>query len=105
MALSRLKKGDMVKVIAGKEKGKTATVQSILNNKVLLSGIGERKRHSAANRIAPAGKRDIQIPLNISNVVLVVDTKTNKTSRVGVMVKPSGEKVRTAKSLKNKEIK
>lgn len=105
MALSRLKKGDTVKIIAGKDKGKITTVQSLLKDKVLLKGTGERKRHSAANRIAPAGKRDIQIPINISNVALVVDTKSNKTSRIGVLVKPSGEKVRTAKSLKNKEIK
>lgn len=105
MALSRLKKGDTVKVMAGKDKGKTATVQSLLKDKVLLSGIGERKRHSAANRIAPAGKRDIQVPISASNVALVVDAKSNKTSRVGALIKPSGEKVRAAKSLKNKEIK
>ena len=105
MALSRLKKGDSVKVIAGKDKGKIATVQSLRKDKVLLSGIGERKRHSAANRIAPAGKRDIQIPISSSNVALVVDAKSHKTSRVGVLVKPGGEKVRAAKSLKNKEIK
>jgi large subunit ribosomal protein L24 len=105
MALSRIKKGDSVKIIAGKDKGKIATVQRLLGTKVFLDGIGERKRHSAANRIAPAGKRDVQIPIAVSNVALVVDGKTNKTSRVGILVKPSGEKVRTAKSLKNREIK
>lgn len=105
MALSRIKKDDTVKIIAGKNKGKVATVQKILKDKVLLSGIGERKRHSAANRIAPAGKRDIQVPIHISNVALVADAKTNKTSRIGVLRKPSGEKVRVAKALKNKEIK
>lgn len=105
MALSRIRKGDSVKIIAGKDKGKVATVQRLLEGKVFLSGIGERKRHSAANRIAPAGKRDVQIPIAISNVALVVDSKTNKTSRIGILLKPNGEKVRLAKSLKNKEIK
>lgn len=105
MSLSRIKKGDSVKIIAGKDKGKVATVQRISNNKVFLGGIGERKRHSAANRIAPAGKRDVQIPVAISNVALVVDPKMNKTSRVGSLLKPSGQKVRVARSLKNKEIK
>lgn len=104
MALFRIKKDDQVKIVAGKDKGKTATVQRILGDKVFLSGIGERKRYSAANRIAPAGKRDIQVPIHVSNVALVVDAKQSKTSRVGVFVKPSGEKVRVAKSLKNKEI-
>lgn len=105
MALQRLKKNDTVKVMTGTNKGKTATVQAIKGNKVYLGGIGERKRHHAANSIAPAGKRDIQIPVHISNVALVADDKTGKASRVGTLVKPSGEKVRTAKALKNKEIK
>ncbi len=107
MALSRIKKGDNVKVMAGKFKGKVAVVQTVLasKNAALLSGIGERKRHAAANRVAPAGKRDIQLPVAISNIALIADSKTSKTSRVGILKKPSGEKVRVAKSLKNKEIK
>lgn len=107
MALSRIKKGDTVKVIAGKNKGKVATVSTILVSKrsVVLNGIGERKRHHAANRVAPAGKRDIQVPVQISNVALVVDNKSNNTSRVSTIRKPSGEKVRGAKAYKNKEVK
>lgn len=106
MALARIKKGDMVKIMTGKHKGVTALVTSLLsNNKVVLKGINERKRHHAANQIAPAGKRDIQIPIDISNVALVVDEKTGKTSRVGIKVDPKGKKVRTAVQLNNKEIK
>ena len=107
MAISRIKKGDSVKVMAGKNKGKIAIVQAVLGTKnaVLLTGIGERKRHTAVSSVAAAGKRDIQLPIAISNVALVVDTKTNKTSRVGILIKPSGDKSRAAKSLKNKEIK
>lgn len=105
MAISRLKQGDSVKVVSGSKKGKIATVQTIKGDKVYLSGIGNRKRHQAANAVAPAGKRDIQLPVHISNLALVVDQKTNKTSRVGYQTKPSGEKVRIARQLKNKEIK
>ena len=106
MALSRIKKGDQVKVIAGKYKNQTATVQGFAKDDgVLLSGIGERKRHAAANRVAPAGKRDIQLPIHISNVALIVDEKTGSTSRVGVVVKADGTKVRVARQAKNKEIK
>lgn len=105
MAIKRIKQGDSVKVISGSNKGNVATVQSIKGEKVFLSGIGTRKRHQAANRVAPAGKRDIQLPVHISNVALVIDTKTNKTSRVGYQTKPSGEKVRIARQAKGKEIK
>lgn len=105
MGLNRIKKDDQVKIMIGKDKGKVATIQSIKGDKVYLSGIGTRKRHTAANRVAPAGKRDIQLPVHISNIALVVDTKTNATSRVGTFVKPGGDKARMAKALKNKEIK
>ncbi len=105
MALPKIRKNDSVKIMAGKNKDKIAVVQSIAKDKVYLVGIGERKRHAAANQIAPAGKRDVQLPIHISNVALVVEPKSGKTSRVGVMVKPGGDKVRLAKALKNKEIK
>ncbi len=105
MAISRLKQGDSVKVVSGSKKGTVATVQTIKGDKVFLSGIGNRKRHQAANAVAPAGKRDIQLPVHISNLALVVDQKTQKTSRVGTLKKPSGDKVRIARQLKNKEIK
>lgn len=105
MALARIKKGDQVKITTGKNKGKIAAVQAFVGtDKVLLSGIGERKRHHAANRVAPAGKRDVQLPVHVSNVALVVDEKAATTSRVGVVKKDSG-KVRVARQAKNKEIK
>lgn len=105
MAMLRIRKGDSVKVISGAKKGTVATVQAVNGDKILLSGIGNRKRHQAANRIAPAGKRDVQLPIHISNVALIVDEKSSRTSRVGYQIKPSGDKVRVARQLKNKEIK
>ncbi len=105
MAISRIKQGDSVKIVSGSKKGKIATVQTIKGDKVFLSGIGNRKRHQAANTVAPAGKRDIQLPIHISNVALIIDTKTNKTSRVGTSVKPNGDKIRIARQAKGKEIK
>lgn len=53
----------------------------------------------------PAGKRDIQLPIHISNVALVGDEKTKKTSRVGYTTKPDGNKIRTLRQMKNKEVK
>ena len=73
MAISRIKQGDTIKVVSGSKKGKIAVVQSIKGDKVLLSGIGNRKRHQAANTVAPAGKRDIQLPVHIIIVLFVFD--------------------------------
>jgi large subunit ribosomal protein L24 len=106
MALARIKKGDEVKIITGKHKGKTAAVQSFVGtDKVVLAGINERKRHHAANSVAPAGKRDVQLPIHVSNIAVVVDAKSKSTSRIGVTKKQAGDKVRVAKQAKNKEIK
>ena len=106
MAIARIKKGDQVKVIAGNNKGHIGAVQGFVGtDKVLVAGVGERKRHHAANRVAPAGKRDIQLPVHISNVALVIDEKAKTISRVGYMQNTSGEKVRIARQAKNKEIK
>ncbi len=105
MAMSRIKVGDKIKVVSGSHKGKLADVTAIKGDKVYLSGIGDRKRHQAANRVAPAGKRDIQLPIHISNIALVVDAKANTTSTIGYQIKQNGTKVRIAKQAKNKEIK
>jgi large subunit ribosomal protein L24 len=106
MALARIKKGDIVKIIAGRHKGKVATVNGFKGaDGVFINGVGERKRHAAANRYMPAGKRDIQLPIHISNVALVGDEKTKKTSRVGYTTKPDGNKIRTLRQMKNKEVK
>ncbi len=104
----KIKKGDTVQVNSGNHKGKVAEVVTILptKNKVLLKGIGERKRHVSANQMNPrGGKKDIHLPIDISNISLVVDKSGTKTSRVGWLTKPSGEKIRVARQLKNKEIK
>jgi ribosomal protein L24 len=106
MALARIKKGDVVKVISGIYKGKVATVNGFKGaDGVLINGIGERKRHAAANRYMPAGKRDIQLPIHISNVALIGDEKLKKTSRVGYATKPDGTKSRILRQMKNKEVK
>ncbi len=104
----KIKKGDNVQIKAGHHKGKVAEVMAVIPNesKVLLKGIGQRKRHVSASQMNPRGsKKDIHLPLHISNVVLVADKTGQKTSRVGWLVKPSGEKIRVARQLKNKEIK
>lgn len=104
--MKRVKKDDLVKVIAGDNKGKIAKVTKVDGDKVYLEGVNVRTRHVAANRLNPQGtKKDIQIPLSASNVALVVeDVKdAEKTSKVAFRVK-DGAKTRVAK-INNKEVK
>lgn len=108
MASLKIKKGDSVKIIAGSDKGKVATVTAVVPEKkaVLLDGIGQRKRHVKPTQINPkGGKRDIHIPTPISKVAVVAEKSSGKTARVGWLIKPDGTKIRVARNLKNKEIK
>ncbi|MGK2896003.1 MAG: 50S ribosomal protein L24 [Candidatus Saccharimonadales bacterium] len=106
--MARIQKNDLVKIITGDKKGTTAKVFAVDTKKatVLLEGIGQRHRHIKPSATNPrGGHKDIHVGMDISKVALVVDEKTSKTSRVGYQTGKNGEKIRVAKSLKNKEIK
>ncbi len=105
---NRIVKGDLVKVIAGKDKGTTGKVLAVLpkKNGALVEGVGTGHRHVKANQLNPrGGKKDIHVPTELSKLALVTDEKTVKTSRVGYSKSTDGAKVRTARQQKNKEIK
>ena len=107
MASLRIKKGDLVKVIAGSHKGKTAKVltTNVANQTVTLEKIGVVKRHVKPNQVNPrGGTKEVHKALPISNVALVVDETKGKTSRVGYTVNKDGAKVRVSKA-NSKEIK
>ena len=94
----RLKKGDEVVVIAGKDKGREGTVITVLPaaNKVIVSGVNTAKRHTKARKANQQGgivERDM--PVDASNVMLV---HKGKPTRVGYRVESDGSKVRVAKS-------
>ncbi|MBQ9613565.1 MAG: 50S ribosomal protein L24 [Lachnospiraceae bacterium] len=96
MATSKIKKGDTVRVIAGKDLGKEGKVTSVdvKNHKVVVEGINKVTKHtkpSMANQ--NGGIVEAEAALDISNVMLVVD---GKTTRVGFKVE-DGKKVRVAK--------
>lgn len=106
--MTRIRKDDLVKVIAGAKKGVTGKVLAVDTKKgtVLIEGVGVGTRHIRPSQLNPTGgKKDIHVAMDISKVALVVDEKTGKTSRVGLVKKVDGGKVRVAKALKNKEIK
>jgi len=106
--MPRIRKDDIVKIITGSKKGTTGKVLKVdtKNNTVLIEGVGVGHRHVKPSQLNPSGgKKDIHVPMDISKVALVVDAKTGKTSRVGMIKNADGGKTRVARSLKNKEIK
>lgn len=98
--MKRIIKGDTVKILAGNLKGQTAEVERVDGNKIYLKGLRTIERHYRATAYNQAGKRDVQLPIDISNLALVVDGKTTK---VGYEIK-NDQKVRVAK-VNKKEIK
>ena len=94
----KLKKGDKVVVITGKDKGKTGEITKVLvkDNKVIVSGINMAKRHTKPSQENAGGIISKEMPINISNVAFV-DPKTQKATRLGVKMDKDGHKVRVAK--------
>lgn len=107
-SVKRIKKGDLVKLISGADKGTTGKVVAVLTKKsaVLIEGIGVKHRKIKPSQLNPTGgHRDIHVPVSLHKVALVVDEKSAKTSRVGLTKDSDGNLVRTARQMKNKEIK
>lgn len=97
MATAKIKKGDNVVVLAGKDKGKTGEVSHVLpkDGKVVVSGINIAVRHRKPTQANPQGGLDrFEAPMNISNVA-VADPKDGKPTRVRIEDK-DGKKVRVA---------
>ena len=91
----KIKKGDMVKVIAGKDKGTTGKVLRTYpkDNKVVVEGVNVQTKHAKATRNTPAEIKHIEGPIDASNV-MYYDTKAKQASRVGYKVKEDGTKSR-----------
>lgn len=100
MTTMRIKKGDLVKVIAGSQKGKTAKVERTDRKEglVYLEKIGLIKRHVKPSQLNPrGGTKEIHKGLPVSNVALVVDEAKGKTAKVAYKMKEN-KKVRTNRS-------
>ena len=100
MATLKIKKGDTVKVIAGKDKGKEGKVMSVADGKLLVEGINVVTKHSKATQDNPKGgiiKKEA--PIDMSNVMYV---HKGQATRIGfkTVEGKNGEpkKVRVAKS-------
>ena len=93
----KLKKIDMVLVIAGKDKGKKGEIKEIRpgDRKVTVMGINIVSKHKKTTKDKPGGIHKIEAPLDISNVKLVCP-KCGKPSRVKVVIQ-GGDKLRACK--------
>lgn len=98
--MRKIRKGDEVIIITGKDKGKRGSVSRLLSdNKVLVENLNLAKRHVRPNpmRGEPGGIHDKEMPMDISNVALY-NPVTHKADRVGFKTLEDGRKVRVFKS-------
>jgi len=92
----RIRKDDTVKVITGKDRGKTGKVHRVIpdDNKVLVEGINIVKRHQRPRpNVRQSGIIEREAPLDLSNVMLIC-TKCGKPTRIGHRFLGDGTKVR-----------
>ena len=93
----KLKKGDTVRVITGKDKGKEGVVERVLpkDNKVIVTGVNTAARHQRATKASQkSGIIDRDMPVDASNVMFV---HKGKTVRLGYTTNSKGDKVRVAR--------
>lgn len=99
--MQKIKKGDDIIVITGKDKGKRGTVSRVMLDvdRVLVDGINMVKKHQKPNPAAgaPGGIIDKEMPMDISNIALF-NAATGKADRIGIKQLEDGRKVRYFKS-------
>ncbi|WP_423140616.1 50S ribosomal protein L24 [Parablastomonas sp. CN1-191] len=96
MAAAKIKKGDSVVVLSGKDKGRTGTVQAVMpkDGKVIVEGVNVAARHRKPTQANPQGGIDRrEAPMHISKVAIA--GKDGKPTRVRFETK-DGQKVRVA---------
>ena len=95
----KIKKGDEVVILTGKDKGSKGEVLKVLpeERRVVVQGVNVVKKHRKPTQLNPQGGiENIEKSIHVSNVALV-DPKEGKATRVGFKVLKDGKKVRVAK--------
>ncbi|MCI0431811.1 MAG: 50S ribosomal protein L24 [Rhodospirillales bacterium] len=95
----KIKKGDRVVVITGRDRGRQGEVLKVLpkENRVVVQGVNVAKRHTRPNPADPSGGiLDKELPIHVSNVAHI-DPKSGKATRVGFKLLEDGRKVRLAR--------
>jgi large subunit ribosomal protein L24 len=94
----KIKKGDRVVVLTGRDKGKQGEVLSVMpkENRAVVRGVNIVRRHQKQSQTQQAGIISKEAPINLSNLG-VEDPKDGKPTRVGFKLLDDGKKVRIAK--------
>ena len=98
---AKIKKGDNVIVLSGKDKGKTGKILKIIKNKdkvfkAIVEGANIVKKHTKQSATQKGGIESIEMPMHICKLSLI-DPKTSKASKVGFKYLKDGKKVRFSK--------
>ncbi|EKF40347.1 50S ribosomal protein L24 [Nitratireductor indicus] len=96
--MQKIKKGDTVVILAGKDKGRTGEVVKVMpkDDKAVVRGINLVRRHQKQSAQSEGGIITKEAPIHLSNLA-VADPKDGKPTRVGFKVQEDGKKVRVAK--------
>lgn len=94
---AKIKKGDKVVILTGRDKGKAGEVVRVLpkEDRVVVSGVNTVKRHQRPTQFNAGGIEEKDAPLHVSNVA-IADPKTGEPTRVGFEIR-DGKKVRVAR--------
>ncbi|UTW60388.1 50S ribosomal protein L24 [Kordiimonas sp. SCSIO 12603] len=95
---AKLRKGDKVVVIAGKDKGKRGEITSVMpaEGRATVQGVNLVKRHKRPTQVSAGGIETKEAPIQLSNL-MIEDPKDGAPTRVGFKVSEDGSKVRVAK--------
>ncbi len=96
--MKKLKKGDSVFILAGKDKGKSGQIIKVLpfKNKALVQGVNLVKKHTKPSQTNKGGIESVEMPIHMSNLAFN-DPKLNKASRIGFKFLEDGKKIRFSK--------
>lgn len=98
--MKKIRKGDLVVVLTGKDRGRTGIVREMAGNeRVIVEGVNVAKKHTRPNPMKQqvGGIYDKEMPIHISNVA-IYDPEKKKATRVGIKVLEDGRKVRVTKA-------
>ena len=97
--MPKIRKGDEVIVISGRDRGKKGSVLRVIptEDRVVVQGVNMVKRHTRQSMRQQGGIVEKETPIHISNISLV-DPKSGKATRVGYKFLDDGRKVRFAKA-------
>ncbi|MBO6756244.1 MAG: 50S ribosomal protein L24 [Roseibium sp.] len=95
---AKIKKGDTVVVLTGRDKGKSGEIVQMFpaDNKALVRGVNMVRRHQKQTQNQDAGIIAKEAPIDLSNLAMA-DPKDGKPTRVGFKTNDDGDKVRVAK--------